>query len=196
MQPESKIKVWDPLVRVFHWGLVSAFTVAYITEEDFLTLHAWAGYIVLGLLLVRILWGFIGTRHARFSDFVTSPRESVRYAIDAVQFQAKRYIGHNPAGALMILIMLISLILTGVTGIAVYGAGENAGPMAGLFAGNAEFWEDVFEEVHEFFANFTVLLVIVHIAGVIVESVAHRENLVKAMISGFKRSEKAGGGHA
>jgi len=188
MQSESHIKVWDPVVRIFHWVLVATFTIAFITEEDFLTLHVWAGYVLGISLLVRVVWGFLGTQHARFSDFVVAPGTALRYAKDAVMHRAKRYIGHNPAGGLMIIVMLVSLLITTITGIAVYGAGEHAGPMASLFITSGEAWEDALEEVHEFFANFTLFLVFIHVMGVLFESITHRENLVSAMINGFKRA--------
>ena len=188
MQTESKIRVWDPLVRVFHWSLVSAFLIAFVTEDDFLSLHVWAGYTVLFAVLIRLVWGLIGTRHARFSDFVTSPKVAIQYVRDTLFFKAKRYIGHNPAGGLMIVAMIVSLLLTTITGIAVYGVEEQAGPMAGWFASHS-MWEDVLEELHEFLSYFTLLLVFIHVAGVAVESLVHKENLVRAMIDGTKKAE-------
>jgi cytochrome b len=194
MQTKSTIKVWDPLVRVFHWTLVATFLIAYITEEDFLGPHVWAGYLLLAAIAVRLVWGFVGTRHARFSDFVTSPLTALRYIKDTLRLKAKRYIGHNPAGGWMIVVMLVSLVATGVTGLLVYGAGEHAGPAAGLFAASGDSWEKPLEEVHEFFANFTLFLVVIHLAGVLLESIIHKENLVAAMISGEKvSSEKVSG---
>jgi cytochrome b len=187
-QISSQIKVWDPLVRTFHWVLVGAFVVAFITEDDFLTLHVWAGYTIGAAIAVRLLWGFIGPRHARFTDFVTSPRNAMQYVKDTLLLRARRYIGHNPAGGLMIVALLISLTLSVVTGIALYGAEEQAGPMASLFIGGGERWEDALEEVHEFFSNFTMLLVVIHLAGVLIESLVHKENLVASMINGFKRT--------
>jgi cytochrome b len=187
MQNLSKTKVWDPVVRVFHWTLVATFLITYITEEDFLSLHVWAGYILLAAIAVRLVWGFIGTRHARFSDFVTNPSAAIRYVKDTLTRKAKRYIGHNPAGGLMIVIMLASLVITGMSGLLLYGAGENAGPFATWFVADSHFWEGALEETHEFFANFTVFLVVIHLAGVIVESVLHKENLVRAMWDGDKR---------
>ncbi|WP_455209601.1 cytochrome b/b6 domain-containing protein [Kaarinaea lacus] len=186
MQNQSKIKVWDPLVRIFHWTLVATFLIAYITEEDLLGVHVWAGYIMLAAIAVRLVWGLVGTRHARFSDFVTSPSTALRYVKDTFGLKAKRYIGHNPAGGWMIVIMLISLVATGMTGLLLYGAEEHAGPFAGWFAASSGYWEDALEEIHEFFANFTVFLVVVHLAGVLLESIVHKENLVAAMISGEK----------
>jgi cytochrome b len=188
MQDSKQIKVWDPLVRSFHWILAASFLLAYASGEDFLTLHSWAGYTIGIALLVRIVWGFIGTPYARFTDFVTSPGKAFQYAKDALFMRAKRYIGHNPAGGLMIVTMIVSLLITTFTGIALFGAAEQAGPMASLFAASGSIWEDPLEEVHEFFANFTLLLVAIHVAGVIVESMLHRENLVGSMINGFKRA--------
>ena len=89
----------------------------------------------------------------------------------------------------MIIAMMVSLLITTVTGIAVYGAEEQAGPMASLFIGSGEAWEEVFDDIHEFFANFTLLLVFVHVAGVVIESLIHKENLVLSMINGLKRSQ-------
>jgi cytochrome b len=177
-------------VRFFHWTLVLSFIVAYITEEDFLGLHTGAGYIILGLLMVRIIWGFIGSRYARFSDFVFSPTTVLSYLKQTLLFRAKRYIGHNPAGGAMIVLLLASLIITTLSGIAVYGA-EDTGPLA-LWLGQAgDFTHDVLEEGHEFFANFTVFLVVIHIGGVIFESLVHRENLVDSMITGYKMVENS-----
>lgn len=186
MNNTDKIRVWDPVVRLFHWILVISFAVAYVTEEDFLSLHVWAGYVILGLLVTRIIWGFVGSQHARFSDFIYRPAAVVQYLKDTLILRAKRYIGHNPAGGAMVILLLISLLLTVFTGLVVYGAEDQAGPLAGWFAGAHSAWGDIAEEVHEFFANFTLLLVVFHVLGVIVESLVHKENLVSAMITGFK----------
>jgi cytochrome b len=183
---QGEVRVWDPFVRIFHWLLVLLFTLAY-ASEDWLNLHVNAGYAVFGLVLLRVLWGVVGTPHARFSDFVYRPSRVIAFVKDTLTLRARRYLGHNPAGGAMILIMLISLLLVSVTGFAVYGIEKGAGPLA-MLAGSGEFLEDALEEVHEFFANLMVLLVVVHIAGVIVESLIHRENLVKTMLSGRKRA--------
>lgn len=187
MNNDTKVKVWDPLVRVFHWSLVSAFFIAYFTEEDFLGLHVWAGYTVLSLIFLRVLWGFVGTQYARFSDFVHGPQTVKQFLLDTVQLRAPRYLGHNPAGGAMIIMLMISLLLTTFSGLAVYAIEDVAGPLAGLLAGAGEFWGDVLKEFHEFWANFTIFLVVIHIVGVIVESIIHSENLVSAMWHGYKR---------
>ena len=99
MGSNSQVKVWDPLVRIFHWALVTAFTIAYFTDDEELLLpHVWAGYAVIGLLLFRLLWGFVGTRHARFSDFIHAPSAALAFVRDTLKGKAKRYLGHNPAG--------------------------------------------------------------------------------------------------
>ena len=184
MNINNTIKVWDLPVRIFHWLLVLAFSIAFITEDDFLSIHVWAGYVIAGLLVFRLLWGFIGGEYARFSNFLCSPSDSVTYLKNMFLDKPKRYIGHNPAGSAMIVLLLVSLIITTVTGFAVYGAEENAGPLASIGMQNEELWE----ETHEFFANAVFLLVIIHIIGVVFESLQHKENLVKSMINGYKRS--------
>lgn len=205
-RPET-VKVWDPVVRVFHWSLVAAFTIAYLSADEASALHTWSGYAVLALVLFRILWGFIGSRHARFSDFIYSPSVILTYAKDTVFGGPKRYIGHNPLGGLMILFMLTSLLATGLTGLALEPETEETAAftptdravafITSAYAdrGREEHekerergWEggEAFEEIHEFFANLTLLLAFIHIAGVILESLVHGENLVRAMFSGRK----------
>jgi cytochrome b len=180
------VRIWDPFVRIFHWLLVAAFVVAYISEDDYLDIHTGAGYTVLALLALRLVWGFVGTRYARFSDFVRPPGQALGYVRDSLSGRARRYLGHNPAGGLMIVAMLLSLLATTVSGVVVLGAEEGVGPLAGAMAGVSHSLGEVFEEVHEFFANFTVLLVLGHLVGVLFESIVHQENLVKAMITGDK----------
>jgi cytochrome b len=183
------VRTWDPLIRLFHWTLVAAFFTAYLIEDDWMSLHVLAGYTVLGLLLFRIIWGVIGTRHARFTDFVCSPAKTLAYLKDALAFRARRYLGHNPAGGAMVIAMLISLSATAVTGLALYGYAEFSGPLAGLMDNTPDWLGGSLEDVHEFFANFTVLLVLLHVAGVIVASLQHRENLVRSMFTGIKQKE-------
>ena len=193
--------VWDPLVRLFHWTLVIAFTLAYFSQEgpfeDLLDqmdetwlqgIHVWAGYTIVGLLLFRLFWGFAGPRHARFSDFVRGPREILRYVKDVLTLRAPRHLGHNPAGGAMIVALLLSLTITVVAGLMLYGADKGLGPLAGLLLDSRKAAIHSIKEVHEFFANFTLLLVVGHLVGVIWESLLHRENLAHAMITGRKRA--------
>jgi cytochrome b len=187
MIANDTVKVWDPLVRLFHWGLVGAFTIAYLSGEEFLALHVWAGYAVFALVLIRLVWGVVGTRHARFADFVRRPRVVLTYLKDVTAFRARRHLGHNPAGGAMAVALLISLVLLSISGLALYGAEEFSGPLAGLLQGSASGWGELLEETHEFLANFTVLLVVLHLGGVLLASLQHHENLVRAMLSGRKR---------
>ena len=191
MPPARMVRAWDPLVRVFHWSLAASFTVAYLTEDDFLVAHLWAGYLILGLIALRLLWGFVGPRYARWSDFVKAPAAIIAYLQDAVRFRARRYIGHNPAGGAMVVALLVSLTATGVSGLAVYGFEELSGPLASLVSGLPAYWAHPLEDAHEVLANLTLLLVGLHLAGVILASLEHRENLVISMVSGSKRSDRA-----
>jgi cytochrome b len=197
----TEITVWDPLVRLFHWTLVIAFTLAYFSQEGpfeellermdgewLQAIHVWAGYTIAGLLLFRLVWGFAGPRHARFGDFVRGPRATLRYVKDVLILRAPRYLGHNPAGGAMAVILLLSLTITVVAGLMLYGADKGLGPLAGLLLDSSEAAIHSIEEVHEFFANLTLLLVVGHLVGVIWESLLHRENLARAMITGRKRA--------
>ena len=183
------IKVWDLPVRIFHWSLVTAFFIAYITEDELLTLHTYAGYSVMGLVGFRLIWGLIGTRHARFTDFVRRPATVIDYMKDVLRFRAKRYLGHNPAGGAMVIALLLSLLITTVTGLMTYGSEELSGPLAETMRNLPHFVGNAAEEVHEFFANFTVLLVLLHVAGVVLASFQHGENLVRSMFTGLKDAE-------
>ncbi|NIP73313.1 MAG: cytochrome B [Gammaproteobacteria bacterium] len=206
MQTRETIKVWDPLVRIFHWSLVAIFAIAYLTGEEESALHVWSGYVVLGLVLFRLVWGVVGTRHARFTDFVYRPAHVLTYAKAFIAGRAERYIGHNPLGGLMVVALLVCLLATAGTGLLAYGA-EGEGPLAGMAAsgavpaarvdkrgaplhaerhGEEHEGEETWEEVHELFANLTLLLVALHIAGVIASSLMHGENLVRAMVTGRK----------
>ena len=197
----NEILVWDPLVRLFHWTLVVAFTLAYFSQEgpfedlldqvdgDWLqAIHVWAGYTIAGLLLLRRRWGLVARHRARFSDFVRGRRFTLRYVKDVLTLRAPRHLGHNPAGGAMIVALLLSLTITVVAGLMLYGADKGLGPLASLLLASSDAAIHSIKEVHEFFANFTLLLVVGHLVGVIWESLLHRENLAHAMITGRKRA--------
>lgn len=178
------VKVWDPLIRVFHWSLVLSFFVAYITEDDWINLHVAAGYAVAMLVVFRLVWGVIGTPYARFTRFVKSPAQVLAYLKQMMKFDVPHYLGHNPAAAAMIISLILSIIAVSISGMSII-ATQGQGPLAGTFfaALNAEWME----EIHEFFANFTLLLVFMHVVGVLFSSMLESENLVRAMITGYKK---------
>jgi cytochrome b len=210
---ENTIRVWDPVVRIGHWALVFAFFTAYFTEDDFLTQHVWAGYVVGAIICLRLLWGFVGTKHARFKDFVRSPATTLQYIGDLIAHRAKRFLGHNPAGGAMIIALLVSIAGTVSSGLMIYAIEEDAGPLADWVADSSvpsgipilissafadddsedegehvdEAREEFWEETHEIFANLALFLVGLHIAGVLFSSYAHKENLIKSMVTGRKR---------
>ncbi len=189
MHPQAEVRVWDPLVRVFHWSLVAAFFTAYLTEDDFLNLHVTAGYLIAGLVTIRLIWGVVGTRHARFSNFVAGPAEVIAYLKEVLRGHPRRYLGHNPAGGAMILALILLLLLTLLSGLALYGAAESSGPLAALFSAWSHDQAEWLEEAHELFANLTLLCVALHVGGVVMASLQHRENLVRAMVTGRKAAD-------
>ncbi|MEP1722161.1 MAG: cytochrome b/b6 domain-containing protein, partial [Nitratireductor sp.] len=202
-------RVWDPLVRTGHWVLVAGFATAYLSEGEPEWLHVWAGYAIAITVALRILWGCVGPRRARFSDFVTGPVRVLGYLRDLATGRAPRHLGHSPAGGAMTLALLAALALTAVSGMATLAVEEGRGPLAGIVAhqrtvedgsGAARERDEagaVWEDVHEFAANLTLVLIVLHVAGVALASYAHRENLVRAMVTGAKRAlpgSAAGGG--
>ena len=171
--PADTTRVWDLPVRVFHWALVACFAGAYLLgdTERWRHVHVMLGYTALGLIAFRLLWGFVGTRHARFRAFAYGPRAAVRYLRDEVAGRATRHLGHNPAGSWAVYGLLALGLATGITG----------------YLGYNEIGGETFEEVHEVLANAWLALVVLHVLGVVFSSVAHRESLVRAMVTGRKR---------
>lgn len=152
--------------------------------------HFWAGYLVFAWLLIRIVWGFVGTEYARFRQFVFTPATVFKYLKDVLFLRAKRYIGHNPAGGAMIILLLLCVFTTTLSGMMLYGAEAWLGPLAGLMKNVEDSTIDSLDIIHEYSANGTIILVVIHVVGVLWESVLHRENLVKSMFTGNKRSEE------
>jgi cytochrome b len=164
--------VWDPLLRVLHWGLAVSVIVAFFTHARAALVHDIAGYAALALAAVRLVWGFVGPAPARFENFIVSPAATWRYAKALLKGAEPHCVGHNPLGAWMIVALLVTV------------AGASASGW--LFETDA-FWGDALvEEVHAFFGNLFVPLVALHVGGVIVTSIRQKENLVAAMIHGRK----------
>lgn len=169
------ILVWDLPVRVFHWLLALSFAGAYVTAESerWRLVHVTLGYTVGGLIVFRLLWGLIGTRHARFASFVRGPAAVLRYLRSLLSGQPEHHVGHNPAGALSIVALLALGAMLVFTGWSTYN----------------EVGGDWLEELHEGVANTMLAVVLVHIAAVLLSSRLHHENLVRAMITGRKQGE-------
>jgi len=190
------VRVWDPIVRTFHWLLAAAVLVAWFTDEP-LWMHTWLGYLAGALVLLRIVWGFVGTENARFVNFVRGPRLVLDYLGGLVRFSSERYLGHSPAGGAMIIALLIMILATVGTGMANLAADRGEGPLSGVIAKvdrparvpGQRRPQLLMKEVHETIANITLALVVLHVLGVALASFAHRENLVSAMITGRKRAE-------
>jgi cytochrome b len=200
------VLVWDPVVRFGHWGLVAAFAAAYLSAEEEAggpaPVHVWAGYVVGAIVVLRVLWGFVGSRHARFADFVRGPFETSIYLRNLLLGRARRFLGHSPAGGAMVVALLICLAATVATGMVAYGE-QGKGPLAANGAaliGSARTGTDraqpatplrgeesTMVEIHDMLAATTVALIVAHICGVALASFVHRENLVLAMVSGRKR---------
>lgn len=167
-----EVRVWDPLVRVLHWTLAASFLGAQLWEDP-RALHETLGWIAGAAVAIRLAWGFVGTRHARFADFVPGPRGFLGYVRDVAAGRERRYLGHNPAGGAMVVALLATVLGLVATG---------------WMMGRDAFWGvDWVEELHEGLAQVGLLLVALHVAGVVWESRRHGENLVAAMITGRKR---------
>ncbi|HJV53010.1 MAG TPA: cytochrome b/b6 domain-containing protein [Noviherbaspirillum sp.] len=179
VQPQRQVLVWDVPVRVFHWLMVLCFAGAYLTSESerLRLLHVTLGYTMAGLVVFRLLWGLVGTRYARFTNFVRGPAAAAGYVKSMLHGRPQHYTGHNPAGAIAIVALLALALFVTTSGWATYN--EIAG--------------DWLEEVHEAAAATMLAIVGVHVAGVVVGSLMHRENLVRAMFSGRKQGTASEG---
>jgi cytochrome b len=175
----TRILVWDMPTRLFHWLLAASFAGAFLTAESerYRDVHVALGYLMLALIGFRILWGLVGTRYARFRSFAFGPSQVLSYLRSLLRRSPQHYVGHNPAGSWVIYGLLALGVLTGVTGYAAYN----------------ELGGDAFEELHEALANAMLALVALHVGGVVVSSLLHRENLVASMLSGYKSGAAAQG---
>lgn len=167
-----KVLVWDVPTRVFHWLLVGSFAGAFYTadSERYRDIHVMLGYILLGLIAFRVSWGFVGTRYAQFRSFLFKPGEVITYVMSLTKRNAKHYLGHNPAGSVAIWLLLLLGAISGVTGV-----------MALQDVGG-----DIVVEWHDIVSYVMLGVVGIHVLGVIVGSVIHRENLVRSMMTGYK----------
>lgn len=168
------VQVWPGYIRVMHWALAICVLGAWILSGDIRWIHQCLGYAAVILAGIRTVAGFTGRGFVRFSNFMKSPVSTLRYMSAIMRGKEKRYIGHNPAGGLMILALLLAISLTGLTG--------------WLLTTDRFFGDDLLEDLHQTVANGIIFLVALHLGGVLIASVRHKENLVLAMITGRKRS--------
>lgn len=169
----TRMRVWDLPVRVFHWALVISFGTAYVLSESERSrqIHVMFGYTVLGLIAFRLLWGLVGTRHARFTSFLYGPRAVLRYLRGVARREPERHVGHNPAASWAVYAILGLGAATGISGYCTLN----------------EIGGETVAELHELMANAWLAVVVVHVLGVITASIMHRENIAGAMVTGFKR---------
>jgi cytochrome b len=176
-----RVEVWDVPTRLFHWSLVILVVVAWLTGEGegaAAVIHRLAGEAIAGLLVFRLVWGFVGGERARFADFAAGPSAIVAHVRDLFSGSPKRHLGHNPLGGLAVFLLLLNLVAIVATGL-FSGGEENAGPFAGL-------WGLELSELHETMFRVLQVLVVIHILGVVVETIRARDALVPAMITGRK----------
>lgn len=182
----STIKVWDLPVRIFHWLLVLAVLGAYISDEagiEYFVYHLWCGYAVVILVSFRILWGIVGTYHARFLNFLRTPSHTVRYGLDLVSNKESHYTGHNPLGAWMVIVLLTALLAQGITGL--FGNDEilNFGPLYGYVSNELSL---KLTSIHRQLFDLLAAAVAIHVLAVIFHLVIKKENLINAMLTGRK----------
>ncbi len=182
----TRVRVWDIPIRLFHWALVSCFVIAWLTLDNrYLEVHVFAGYLMGGLIVFRLLWGFIGGPYARFHDFAFGWSEVRDYLKSVLNKRPPHFLGHNPAGSWAIYLLLGLGLLTVISGLLAFGGEEQHGPLAGLLNFPQGHLAHVF---HEWLSWLMLGVVIIHLIGVLVESLLHRENLVAAMLTGYKSS--------
>jgi len=169
---DRRILVWDVPTRVFHWLQALSFGAAYLTafSERLRNYHVALGYILLGLLAFRLLWGFIGTRYARFSSFLFNPGDILVYLSTMFKGKPAHYLGHNPAGSVSVWLLLALGLFIGVTG--VLALQDDA--------------SDLVVDLHGLATNIMLGVIALHLVGVLASSILHRENLVRSMVTGLK----------
>lgn len=171
-QPPESRPVWDLFVRLFHWSLVTCVMVNYFVLDDGETIHQWLGYLASALVVARVVWGFVGSQYARFSNFFPTPRRLQHHISQLKHGRAEMHWGHNPLGALMMLALMGLVISLGV-----------GGWMQTLDA----FWgEEWLQDVHALLGHILIGLVTLHALAAIVVGRLERTRLIRAMVTGVK----------
>jgi len=194
------IRVWDPVVRVFHWSLVAAFAIAFLSADEWDDVHIWAGYSVAALVAMRLIWGLVGSRYALFSQFLRGPAAVLSYLSQMRQGTEPRHLGHNPAGAAMIVALLLTLSVTASTGWLIsdgtyslgLGTVEQTNGDGGHRKKSKSATVELVKDLHELSANLMLILIAAHLGGVILASRRHHENLARSMLTGLKRKPAPG----
>ncbi|MDT8376104.1 MAG: cytochrome b/b6 domain-containing protein [Mariprofundaceae bacterium] len=190
MNNSRHIQVWDPLVRIFHWSVAGCFIIAYLLEDEMLRLHLLMGSIVLGLVIFRLIWGVMGTEYSRFTDFACSIRDINRHLHDLVRLRPAHHTGHTPVGGIMIFVLLAGLLMLCLSGVMLYALENSSAPFALLMSEATPGMILVIENSHGLIADTLALLIVFHIAGAVLESVLQKENLIRAMVTGYKTERK------
>ncbi|GGY71779.1 hypothetical protein GCM10011613_15820 [Cellvibrio zantedeschiae] len=183
------IKVWDLPVRIFHWLLVLLFIAAYITNSlgtNYFQYHLWCGYALIVLVSFRIIWGLVGTYHARFSNFVRNPITTIKYAINTLRGTEKHYLGHNPLGAIMVIVLLLASLIQGVSGLFTNDEILNVGP---LYAYVSDELSLKLTSLHRQLFYWILGAILLHIVAVLVHVFIKRDNIIKAMFTGKKAQQ-------
>lgn len=180
---ETIVRVWDWMVRLSHWIGVLLFAIIYLKYKKF-PIHTYAGYALLLLVALRLAWGVVGSKAARFKTFRATPRQAWAYLQQTLSGSASYYASHNPLGAWMALSLWGLILINGVLGLLLYSASQQLGPLGAYVPTD---WEDSLLAIHRFLGHATALLVAGHILGMLMSSRLHRENYVLAMITGHKR---------
>lgn len=171
--PPRRVLVWDPVVRSFHWFIVAACLTDIFILDDGRMWHRLIGYGVMAALLVRAVWGIVGSQHARFADFIPSSTSLYFYLRNLLHGTEPRYLGHNPAGAVMILLLMVLLASVSITG--------------WMLTLDAYFGDEWLEDLHGGLANAILVLATLHVGAALYESLRHKENLIISMMTGYKR---------
>jgi cytochrome b len=170
-----KVLVWDLPVRIGHWLMAGCFAVAWLTgeSEEWRLVHVFAGGAMVGIALFRVIWGLVGSRYALFADFLHGPQAALSYLKSLLGPRPEHYVGHNPAGGYAIVLLLVLMLVSGASGWLTY----------------QEMGGEWLAELHEIAVNMMLVVVLVHLCGVFIGSIAHRENLVRPMVTGFKSGD-------
>lgn len=190
------VKGWDPVVRFGHWTMVLCFMAVYVTKDKF-PLHIYAAYVIMAYMLFRIIWGFVGSRSARFLTFIYGPKTTIKYIVDSAAGHPMHTISHNPLGAPMVFMLIFMLLATSVLGLLLYSSGEQMGLLGDMVPPE---WEDeLFEfgddlmfgvrDLHIYFGHAVAIFVCMHIVGTFIATAGHKTSHVIPMLIGVKDAE-------